>query len=188
MTILNEKESNAPVSRVLYPTPPCGRANGASVIYLLRRLPGGSSILPSIARCEPYPHGEEWLPTRTDSPRSMVYANLQPPDGTARQSPADWWSLTPPSHPYPNDTFPQGNCIKNGAVVLFFRILPLPATGTFTSGASCAARTFLSCPLGTSDRPWHCFHDAKVRRRKQKAKKIFGFFSTSSYLCTQFIK
>ncbi len=52
-----KKESNAPVSRVLYPTPPCGRANGASVIYLLRRLPGGSSILPSIARCEPYPTG-----------------------------------------------------------------------------------------------------------------------------------
>ena len=42
-----------------------------------------------------------WLTPRTDSPQPMVYANLQPPDGTARRSPAGWWSLTPPSHPYP---------------------------------------------------------------------------------------
>ena len=42
-----------------------------------------------------------WLAPRTDSPQPMVYANLQPPDGTARRSPAGWWSLTPPSHPYP---------------------------------------------------------------------------------------
>ena len=38
--------------------------------------------------------------TRADNPRSMVYMNLQPPVGTARRSPAGWWSLTPPSHPY----------------------------------------------------------------------------------------
>ena len=31
----------------------------------------------------------------------MVYVNLQLPDGTARRSPVGWWSLTPPSHPYP---------------------------------------------------------------------------------------
>ena len=31
----------------------------------------------------------------------MVYMNLRPPAGTARRSPAGWWSLTPPSHPYP---------------------------------------------------------------------------------------
>ena len=56
-----------------------------------------------------------WLAPRTDNPQPMVYANLQPPDGTARRSPANlqppdgtarrspagWWSLTPPSHPYP---------------------------------------------------------------------------------------
>ena len=35
------------------------------------------------------------------NPQSMVYTNLQPPDGTARRSPDGWWSLTPPSHPYP---------------------------------------------------------------------------------------
>ena len=27
--------------------------------------------------------------------------NLQLPDDTARRSPDGWWSLTPPSHPYP---------------------------------------------------------------------------------------
>ena len=32
---------------------------------------------------------------------TMVYMNLQPPDGTARRSPAARWSLTPPSHPCP---------------------------------------------------------------------------------------
>ena len=31
-----------------------------------------------------------WLAPRTDSPQPMVYANLQPPDGTARRSPAGW--------------------------------------------------------------------------------------------------
>ena len=30
---------------------------------------------------------------------TMVYMNLQPPADTALRSPADWWSLTPPSHP-----------------------------------------------------------------------------------------
>ena len=33
---------------------------------------------------------------------AVVYMNLQPPAGTARRSPAAWWSLTPPSHPYPH--------------------------------------------------------------------------------------
>ena len=37
----------------------------------------------------------------SDGPSSLgtVYLNLQPPAGTARRSPAAWWSLTPPSHP-----------------------------------------------------------------------------------------
>ena len=62
------------------------------VIYLLRTSPYVSSVLPSIAS----------LKNRADNPlMAMVYMNLQPPDGTARRSPAGWWSLTPPSHPYP---------------------------------------------------------------------------------------
>ena len=53
--------------------------------------PYGSSILPSIVS----------LKIRTDSPQPMVYANLQPPDGTALRSPAGWWSLTHTFSPLP---------------------------------------------------------------------------------------
>ena len=66
---------------------------------------------------------------------TMVYMNLQPPEGTARRSPGGWWSLTPPSHPYSN---------RYGAVVLFCLILLSPTASIFGSGVSCAARTFLS--------------------------------------------
>jgi len=117
-----------------------------SVIYLVRRLPCASSILPSIV----------FQRTRTDRPQPMVYADLQPPDRTALRSPAGWWSLTPPSHPYPA-------LYGSEAVVFFFRILLSPTAGIFTSGVSYAARTFLShaSPVGgncTSDRPWRCFY------------------------------
>ena len=70
-----------------------------------------------------------------DNPQPTVYANLQPPDGTALRSPAGWWSLTPPSHPYHMTV----------AVVFFSRLQLSPTAGTFTSGVSYAARTFLSC-------------------------------------------
>ena len=82
---LKSKKSTAPISRVLcWPKP-------VPAIYLLRTSPCVSSVLPSIA-------GLATL--RAGNPQSMVYMNLQPPDGTARRSPAGWWSLTPPSHPY----------------------------------------------------------------------------------------
>ena len=86
-TSIFEKRKQSPYK----PGPVPHTQGGASAIYLLRRLPYGSSILPSIV----------FRRIRTDSPQPMVYANLQPPDGTARRSPAGWWSLTPPSHPYP---------------------------------------------------------------------------------------
>ena len=72
---------------------PCAPLGSRTVpaIYLLRESPHGSSILPSIVDQEG---------PRTDNPQTMVYMNLQPPDGTARRSPVCWWSLTPPSHPY----------------------------------------------------------------------------------------
>ena len=44
---------------------------------------------------------KESLRIQADNLQAMVYANLQLPDGTARRSPGGWWSLTPPSHPYP---------------------------------------------------------------------------------------
>ena len=40
-------------------------------------------------------------PSRAGNPvMTVVYMNLQPPNGTACRSPDNWWSLTPPSHPY----------------------------------------------------------------------------------------
>ena len=62
-------------------------------IYLLRKSPCGSSVLPSIVGRKRPLGGQPYM--------TMVYMNLQPPDGTARRSPGGWWSLTPPSHPYP---------------------------------------------------------------------------------------
>ncbi len=46
-----------------------------SAIYLLRKSPCVSSILPSTVSSKG---------NRTGSPQTMVYMNLQPPDGTAR--------------------------------------------------------------------------------------------------------
>ena len=46
-----------------------------SVIYLLRKSPCVSSILPSTVSSKG---------NRTGRPQTMVYMNLQPPDGTAR--------------------------------------------------------------------------------------------------------
>ena len=84
----------------------------------------------------------------TASPRagnpdmSMVYMNLQPPGGTARRSPAGWWSLTHAFSPLPLR-----------AVIFFFPNQPSPTASTFRSGAPCAARTFLPpYPFGTSRR------------------------------------
>ena len=188
MTILNEKESNAPVSRVLYPTPPCGRANGASVIYLLRRLPGGSSILPSIAPCEPYPTGRNgcrlgrtalgrWF-TRTCSLQTEQPGSRLPTGGLLHRL----LTLTPMIPSRKGIVSKTGRSFSSSVSYRCRQLALSPVERPVLPGLSSRA------PVGTSDRPWHCFHDAKVRRRNQKAKKIFGFFSTSSYLCTQFIK
>ena len=37
-----------------------------------------------------YPPSHSSRETRADGPQSMVYANLQPPDGTADMSPCRW--------------------------------------------------------------------------------------------------
>lgn len=138
------KESSAPVSRVLF-RHDLSAITSVPVIYLLRKSPCGSSVLPSIGI------------SRAGNPQTMVYANLQPPNGTARRSPAGWWSLTPPSHPYH---------IIYMAVVFFCRLLLSPIASTFGSGAPCAARTFLLCHKDTGDKPWHCvlFLNAKVNK------------------------
>ena len=85
----------------------------------------------------------------------MVYANLQPPDRTARRSPAGWWSLTPPSHPY---------SLRSGTF-----LLPYPAV---TDCLHFHKRSVLCCPdfplaptQDASDRPWHCFQPAKLQKK-----------------------
>jgi len=90
---------------------------------------------------------------RAGYPLPTVYANLQPPEDTARRSPGDWWSLTPPSHPYP----------RLWAVVFFCLYLLLPTASTFRSGVPFAARTFLSHDVPATE-PRHCLPRAKLRK------------------------
>ena len=99
--------------------------------------------------------------TRTGNPQTMVYMNLQPPVGTAQRSPVGWWSLTPPSHPYP--------C---GAVIFFCRHLLSPIASTFGSGAPYAARTFLSRDLSEAPATNRCsaFSACKVTNKFHKTR------------------
>ena len=94
--------------------------------------------------------------TRTGNPQTMVYMNLQPPVDTAQRSPAGWWSLTPPSHPYSSKE----------AVIFFCRHLLSPIASTFGSGAPCAARTFLSRDLSEAPATNRCsaFSACKVTK------------------------
>jgi len=78
----------------------CLMGKKVPAIYLDHRSPHGSSILPSIVNM-----------FQADNLQTMVYANLQLPEGTTRWSPIGWWSLTPPSHPYPN-TYATNRCVK----------------------------------------------------------------------------
>lgn len=67
----SKKESSGPISRVLYSNASWGKKVPA--IYLDRGSPQGSSILPSIVNV-----------FQTDNLQTMVYANLQLPEGTTR--------------------------------------------------------------------------------------------------------
>ena len=120
LILFHKKASSGPVSRVL-----CARSFDLaclSFIYSASHLAALAFYPPSLPK------------HRAGSPQTTVYANLQPPAGTAQWSPTGWWSLTPPSHPYSH----------KGAVVLFCLSLPSPTASTFGSGEPYAARTFLS--------------------------------------------
>ena len=99
---------------------------------------------------------------RADSPQTVVYMNLQPPDDTARLSPTDWWSLTPPSHPY-SLTYSKEFEQYRWAVIFFCRHLLSPIASIFRSGVPYAARTFLSYLLIPAAGPEHCFPWCKVK-------------------------
>ena len=136
-----------------------------SVIYLLCRLPCASSILPSIV----------FRRTQADNPQTMVYANLQPPDGTALRSPVGWWSLTPPSHPYP-----YGRSFSSPVSCCHQQLAFSPVERPKLPGLS--SRTHRA-----SDRPLHCFQLAKVVQNERKTKYIWIFLSCihcNATLCT----
>ena len=113
--IVNNKRKQSPYKPGSVPDTKSG-------VCHLSRTQCASSVLPSIGV------------SRTGRPQTMVYANLQPPAGTARRSPVVWWSLTPPSHPYPS---------WRQAVVFFCLHPPSPMASIFGSGVPFAARTFL---------------------------------------------
>ena len=155
---IKRKRSSGSISRVLY--------NGFEkhktsvfVIYLIRMSPHGLSILPSIGV------------NRTGNPQTMVYMNLQPPDDTARRSPDDWWSLTPPSHPY-HPSFVLDNIVKTRILALLSKdggcfLLSYP---TVANSFHFQKRSTLCCP----DFPL-------VARCYQRQSRDAAFFSMQSY-------
>jgi len=125
----------------------------ASAIYLLHISQCVSSVLPSIV-------------CRAGNPQTMVYMNLQPPDGTARRSPAGWWSLTHTFSPLPrySQFFLQAQeHLSRGG----HSLLPYPAVANCFYFQKWSA---LCCPdfppvfpyEKTSGRPEQCFQTAKV--------------------------
>ena len=103
--------------------------------------------------------------------------SLQLPDGTAWRSPASWWSLTPPSHPY----YHPHHGKAGGAVIFFYRHLLSPIASSFGSGMLYAARTFLSHLKDASDRPEHCFRHAKVQKTFDTIARFLTFLYIISY-------
>ena len=128
-------------------------------IYLLRGSPHGSSILPSIASHED---------PRTDSPPTMVYMNLQPPDGTARRSPVCWWSLTRAFSPLPRTPEGGGGCF----------LLPTP---TVANSFYFRKWSVLCCPDFPPACLWHAGGRAGIllsRRKVTLNGTIFKIKST----------
>ena len=134
LSVVKEKESSWPVSRVLY----YGVAI-ASVIYLCLLLPADYSGLPS---------GSGEQPSNTG-----IHDLATPGTHSSGCHHPDWWALTPPSHPY-----------LTGVRRLFSSAFPLPSPTpcTLTSGMLYVARTFLILHgEQATDRPT-AFYDAKL--------------------------
>jgi len=89
-------------------------------------LPYGSSILPSIV--------------------ALRHSGGQPSADGIRELAASRRNSTTVTRRLVG-SYPTFSPLPLRAVVFFFRLQPSPAAGTFTSGASYAARTFLSCPF-----------------------------------------
>lgn len=84
---------------------------------------------------------------RTGRPQSAVYMSLQFPDGTAWRSPANWWSLTPPSHPCPCGRSFSSSRSSCRQLLLFSEVgCPvLPGLSSRTAGMPAADRNTVYC-------------------------------------------
>ena len=126
---------------------------GVPVLYLLRRLPYGSSILPSIVLC----------------------SDGQPSDDGIRELAAPRWnSLTITRQLVVSYTTfsPLPIFNQSMAVVFFYQYLLSPIASIFGSGAPCAARTFLSC-LFTSDRTRTLLSACKINKKMWMGNILF---------------
>ena len=116
------KESSVPISRVL--------------CLLSRRLPfiytAGYPTAPAFYPPSYLPEGDSDGQPSTDGLRELAASRRDSPTITRRLV-VSYTTFSP----LPN---------LSQAVILFSRIQPSPTAGTFTSGVSCAARTFLSHP------------------------------------------
>ena len=124
-----EKERSAPVSRVLSLQDLSVRQ--VPVIYLVRKLPCGSSVLPSIVSHEGSSGGQPSV----DGIRELAAPSRHSPT-IARRLVVSYTAFSP---------LPRTPRGKYRMAVIFFCLhLRSPTACIFTSGVSCAARTFLS--------------------------------------------
>ena len=142
----HKKASSGPVSRVLC----TGSFDLAclSFIYSASHLAALAFYPPSLPK------------HRAGSPQTTVYANLQPPAGTAQWSPTGWWSLTSPSPPYSH---------KGGGRSL----LPEPAVTDsfyFRKWRALCCPDFPLANFSASDRPDYCLRPTKLVQTEDRTK------------------
>jgi len=106
--IKKEKRGSGPISRILF----CHK-RAASAIYLRRTSPSGSSVLPSIVQKLGQATLRRWF-TRTCSLQQTQLAGR----------PVNWWSLAPPSHPYPHGIAPDKGRLFSSAYTCCRQQLP----------------------------------------------------------------
>ena len=113
---------------------------------------------------------------------SMVYMNLQPPAGTARRSPAGWWSLTHAFSPLPGTHGAGGRSL-----------LPSPAVANCFHFPKWSA---LCCPdfppaspsqATPAAEPGQCFRAAKVLKKRLSANKRHNFLLPNSKLSDRIV-
>ena len=153
------------------------------VIYLLRGLRRGSSVLPSIVS------GDSGGQPSADGLHELAASRRHSPQIALRLV-VSYTTFSPLPAYYACGGTGQGR--QDGTAVVFFCLtLLLPIASTFRSGASCAARTFLS-PLpptgaeaGQRQAGTLLF---SMRNYYIPAEKpnLFYFFSLKLYLCATF--